>query len=153
MILDDQDLVSCSPEPVTIKEIRAAPKYEIDTDDMIDDTFHIKKVEDTLTHLLQQHGSRVQDRQVNVIISGLPKERMGSLDTPGSPCKYGIRSIHGWSVLRILWMFALWIFPGLIFFFLWLVKHPGDLQTASVPYLMLLTTFPIIIPVLDLYTE
>lgn len=153
MILDDQDLVACSPEVVTLDEIRAAPKYEIDTDETIDDILHITKVEETLTHLLQQHDSCVQDEHVNAIISGLPKERVDSLNTPGSSCKYGIRAIHGWSVMRMLYMFGLWIILGLIFFFVWLVKHPGDLQTASVPYLMLLTTFPIIIPVLDLYTE
>jgi hypothetical protein len=153
VILDDQDLVACSPDAVTLDEIRAAPEYEIHVDETMDDTLHVTKVEETLTHLLQQHGSRVQDKQVNAIIPGLPKEHVSPIGASGSSCKFGIRSIHGWSVMRILLMFSLWILLGLIFFVVWLVKHPGDLQTASVPYLMLLTTFPIIIPVLDVYTE
>ena len=90
MILDDQDLVACSPEAVTLNEIRATPKYEIDTEEMMDDILHITMVEEALTHLIQQHGSRVQDKQVNAVISGLPKECINSLNTPGSPCKYGI---------------------------------------------------------------
>lgn len=98
---------------------------------------------------LQLPGSLVSDMEVNAIIAGLPKEKDGSSDRKGRSCGYGIRPVHGWSLLKLLCMLGFCLVIGLVFFSIWLSQRPGDIQGASVVYFMVLTVPTAVLSVVD----
>src|ERR1700722_1078295 len=133
-LLDGQDLVLCSADHVSPKEIKVSPEYEITTGEKLDDVWHMAWVESTLTHFMQQHSSQVNDSEINTIIAGIPKRVANRSDKPGREFGYGIRSVQGWSLVRFVGMAVMCIILGLVFFCAWLGRHPGDFQNASIPY-------------------
>jgi hypothetical protein len=150
--LDDQDLAAYSPETVKLDDIKPTLGYEISKCGLLEDLLHITWVETTLAHYIQRHAS-VNDQEVDALISGLPKRIKSCHGMKGRSHGYGIRAVHGWSVVKVLSLFIISAIPGLLFFCVWLVNHPGDLQNASIPYFMMLTTFPCVTFVVDLYVD
>lgn len=150
-LLDDREIVVCSPEPVSIGEIRSTPGYEISIDGRLDDKSHIAWAEGALVVCLQSPSSLISDDEVNAIIAGLPKQKDGSLDRKGRSFGYGMRPGHGWSLLKLLCLFGFCLVMGLVFFCAWLAQHPGDLQGASVIYFMMLAAPTAVVGVVDRY--
>ena len=109
-------------------------------------------VESTLTHFMQHHSSQANESEINAIIAGLPKKVTSCIDVGGREFGYSIRSVQGWSLMRFVGLSVICLFLGLGFFCVWLGKHPGDFQNASVPYFMLLAPFTLI-GILDAYIE
>jgi len=100
---------------------------------------------------LQSLDSLVSDEEVNAIIAGLPKQKDGSLDRKGRSFGFGMRPVHGWSLLKLLCMFGFCLVMGLVFFSVWLAQRPGDLQGASVVYFMMLAAPTAVVSVVDRY--
>lgn len=73
------------------------------------------------------------------------------MDKKARSVGYGIRGVHGLSVMKFFYILAVSTTIGLVFFICWLAKHPGDIQNASVPYFMLMTAVGGFIALPDLY--
>ena len=143
--------MKCGPEKVSLCEIRRTLEYDISTGSVPDEDLHLAWVESTLAHYIMYHRHCITDSDIDDLISGLPKKTNGCIGKKARSVGYGIRGIHGWSLAKFLCMLALSTGIGLIFFVYWLVKHPGDIQNASVPYFMLVAAVVGFIAIPDLY--
>lgn len=79
------------------------------------------------------HSKQVADNNIDDIIFGLPKKTKCCMGKKARSVGYGIRGVHGLSLTKFFYILAVSTGTGLIFFVYWLVKHPGDIQNASVP--------------------
>jgi hypothetical protein len=143
--------VKCGLEKVSLDEIRRTLEYDISTGSIPDEDFHLAWVETTLAHYIVHHRKCITDNNIDDIISGLPKKTRCCMVKKARSVGYGIRGVHGLSVLKFFYILAVSTGIGLIFFVYWLVKHPGDIQNASVPYFMLMTAVGGFIAPPDLY--
>ena len=145
--------MTCGLEKVSLDEIRRTQEYDISIGINLDDEdLHLAWVETTLAHYLLHHGKYITDDKVDEIISGLPKKTNLCMNKKARSIGYGIRGVHGLSVMKFLYLSVVTSGIGLVFFIYWLVKHPGDLQNASVPYFMLVAAVGGFIAISDFYT-
>jgi hypothetical protein len=142
--------VKCGSEKVNIDEIRRTLEYDISTGSIPDEDLHLAWVETTLAHYILHHRKYTTDNNIDDIISGLPKKKC-CMGKKAQSVGYGIRGVHGLSLMKSFYILAVSAGIGLTFFVFWLVKHPGDIQNASVPYFMLMTAVGGFIALPDLY--
>ncbi|KAF2465752.1 uncharacterized protein BDR25DRAFT_360279 [Lindgomyces ingoldianus] len=152
-LLDEKDLVKCGPEKVNLDEIRRTLEYDISTGSIPDEDLHLAWVETTLAHYILHHHKHITDDNINDIISGLPKKTKICVGKKARSVGYGIHGVYGLSLTKFFYLLAVSTGIGLSFFVYWLVKHPGDIQNASVPYFMLMTAVGGFIALPDLYIE
>lgn len=143
--------MKCGPEKVSLDEIRRTMEYDISTGSILDEDLHLVWVETTLAHYISHHRKYITDNDIDDIISGLPKKTTCCMDKKARSVGYGIRAVHGLSLTKCLYILAVSTGIGLAFFVYWLVRHPGDIQNASVPYFMLTTAVGGFIALPDLY--
>lgn len=146
-ILDEENPVACRQSPVKVADIKAHPGYEIDTTVSFDDEMHILWAEAAL----KQHLTNTSDRddEINKLIAGLPRIKVVTDRHLARSTGYGIIAKPGWAVWKFLIMAFLAITVGLTLFIWWLVKHPGDLQNASVPFFMVLAAMSLLVAIPD----
>lgn len=130
--------MKCGLEKVSLDEIRRTLEYDISTGSIPDEDLHLAWVETTLAHYILHHHKYITDNNIDDIISGLPKKTNCCMDKKARSVGYGIRGVHGLSIMKLHCILAICSGIGLVFFICWLVIHPGDLQNASVPYFMLM---------------
>lgn len=143
--------MKCGLDKVSLDEIRRTLEYDISTGSIPDEDLHLAWVETTLAHYILHHNKYITDNNIDDIISGLPKKIKCCMDKKARSVGYGIRGVHGLSVMKCLYILAVSTGIGLVFFICWIIKHPGDIQNASVPYFMLMTAVGGFIALPDLY--
>ncbi|OCK73877.1 hypothetical protein K432DRAFT_430344 [Lepidopterella palustris CBS 459.81] len=136
-LFENEAIVACRPDRVTVRDIRLSGEYEIETGGASDDDLHISWAEGALTHYLR-YDCENKDEEIDVLISGLPRRKDRTSGKLVKSMGYGIRAQHGWSLFKFLVLLSLSTLGGLVFFVYWLILHPGDLQNASIPYFMIL---------------
>jgi hypothetical protein len=150
--VDEKDWVEPGQEILSIRELREAPDYDISISNSNENT-HLMWVEAALGHYILHHGNDVSDRQIEQIISGLPKKRLVPIGKEAMSIGYGIHGVQGLSLFRLAIVFMTTAIPGLAFFAYWLKSHPYDIQNASVPYFMLTTAVWPLIAMADMYLK
>jgi hypothetical protein len=134
---------------VSLDEIRQTLEYDISTGSTPED-LHLAWVETTLAHYILHHRKYITDKNIDDTISGLPKTTK-CIGKKARSVGYGIRGVHGLSLMKLFYILAASTGIGLSFFVYWLVTHPGNIQNASVPYFMLMTAVGGFIALPDLY--
>jgi hypothetical protein len=152
-LLDGQDLVRCNSDKVKLEEILRNREYEISTTVAPDEELHIGWVEETLSHYLRCHRQEASNQEIDMIIQGLPKKMKASVGRKAMSVGYGIRSVQALSFARFLCVMVICFGFGISFFVFWLVKHPGDIQNASVPYFMIMAAAGAFIAFPDFYIQ
>lgn len=145
----------CNSDKVKLEEILKNKEYEISVTapPESDEELHIAWVEETLSHYLEHHRKTASDEDINKIIQGLPKKMKASVGRKAMSIGYGIRSVQGLSFVRFMCVIGICFILGLCFFVYWLMKHPGDIQNASVPYFMLMAAAGAFVALPDLYIQ
>lgn len=144
-------MVKCGSETINLDEIRRTLEYDIDTENTFDEDLHMAWVESTLAHYILHHREFITDSSIEGIISGLPKKTKCCISKKAKSVGYGILSLHGLSLAKILCILVVSACLGLSFFIYWLIKHPGDIQNASVPYFMLMAAIGAFVALPDFY--
>ena len=71
-------------------------------------------------------------------MSSLPKKTKHCTEKKAWSVGYSIHRVHRLLVIKFFYILAASIGVGLVLIICWLVKHPRDIQIASIPYFMLM---------------
>ena len=77
------------------------------------------------------------------LLACTPKKIDGKLEDEIETTGYGMHAVPGLSVEKLLVGIGLSVIGPLIFAIYWLCKHPGDLQNAAVPAMLVAAFFAV----------